>query len=117
MMNFNGKKLMKHSNKKYGDSFVNDGGTLMNSMVLLDIFNDVYRRNFDMMMKPITIILLNMMTLNHKHWVRLKITSVELRDPLIGFMKLVATPLWPSVRMKLTLPKLGTWSPPGLPNL
>jgi hypothetical protein len=23
---------------------------------------------------------------------------------------LVATPLWPSVRMKLTLPKLGTWS-------
>jgi hypothetical protein len=26
----------------------------------------------------------------------------------------VATPLWPSVRMKLTLPKLGTWSPPGL---
>jgi hypothetical protein len=28
----------------------------------------------------------------------------------------VATPLWPSVRMKFTLPKLGTWSPPGLPN-
>ncbi len=31
-------------------------------------------------------------------------------------IKVVATPLWPSVRMKLTLPKLGTWSPPGLPN-
>jgi hypothetical protein len=29
----------------------------------------------------------------------------------------VATPLWPSVRMKLTLSKLGTWSPPGLPKL
>jgi hypothetical protein len=29
----------------------------------------------------------------------------------------VATPLWPSVRMKLTLPKLGTWSPSGLLNL
>jgi hypothetical protein len=29
----------------------------------------------------------------------------------------VATPLWPSVRMKLTLPKLGTWSPPELPNV
>ncbi len=29
----------------------------------------------------------------------------------------VATPLWPSVRMKLTLPKLGIWSPSGLPNL
>ncbi len=29
----------------------------------------------------------------------------------------VATPLWPSVRMKLTLPKLGIWSPPGLPNV
>jgi hypothetical protein len=29
----------------------------------------------------------------------------------------VATPLWPRVRMKLTLPKLGTWSPSGLPNL
>ncbi len=28
----------------------------------------------------------------------------------------VATPFWPSVRMKLTLPKLGIWSPPGLPN-
>ncbi len=28
----------------------------------------------------------------------------------------VATPLWPSVRMRLTLPKLGTWSPPGLLN-
>jgi hypothetical protein len=29
----------------------------------------------------------------------------------------VATPLWPRVRMKLTLPKLGTWSPPRLPNV
>jgi hypothetical protein len=29
----------------------------------------------------------------------------------------VATSLWPSVRMKLTLPKLGTWSPPGLLNV
>ncbi len=29
----------------------------------------------------------------------------------------VATPLWPSVRMKHTLPKLVTWSPSGLPNL
>ncbi len=29
----------------------------------------------------------------------------------------VATPLWPSVRMKLTFPKLGTWSPPGLPKI
>ncbi len=29
----------------------------------------------------------------------------------------VATPLWPSVRMKLTLPKLGIWSPSGLPNV
>jgi hypothetical protein len=28
----------------------------------------------------------------------------------------VATPLWPSVRMKLTLSKLGTWSLPGLPK-
>jgi len=29
----------------------------------------------------------------------------------------VTTPLWLSVRMKLTLPKLGTWSPPGLLQL
>ncbi len=29
----------------------------------------------------------------------------------------VATPLWASVRMRLTLPKVGTWSPPGLPQL
>ncbi len=29
----------------------------------------------------------------------------------------VETPLWPSVWMKLTLPKLGTWSPPGLLNI
>jgi hypothetical protein len=29
----------------------------------------------------------------------------------------VATPLWPSVRMKLTFPKLGTWSPLRLPNV
>jgi hypothetical protein len=29
----------------------------------------------------------------------------------------VATPLWPSVRMKLTLPKLGTWSPSRLLNV
>jgi len=79
---------MKHSNKKYGDSFVIDGGTLTNSMVLLDIFNDVYRHSFDMMMKPITMILLNMMTLNPKHWVFLKKASFELLDPLIGFMKL-----------------------------
>jgi hypothetical protein len=28
----------------------------------------------------------------------------------------VATPLWQSVRMKLTLSKLGTWSPLGLPK-
>ncbi len=33
-----------------------------------------------------------------------------------GVMNSVATPLWPTVRMKLTLPKLGTWNPPGLPN-
>jgi hypothetical protein len=31
--------------------------------------------------------------------------------------RIIVTPLWPSVRMKLTLPKLGTWSPPGLPNV
>jgi hypothetical protein len=31
-------------------------------------------------------------------------------------MIVVATPLWASVRMKLTLPKVGTWSPPGLPQ-
>ncbi len=79
---------MKHSSKKYGDSFVNDGGTLTNSMVLFDIFSDVYRCSFDMMTKPITIILLNMMTLNPKYWVLLKKASFELVDPLIGFMKL-----------------------------
>jgi len=37
--------------------------------------------------------------------------------PFLMTMFDVATPLWPSVRMKLTLPKLGTWSPLGLPNL
>ncbi len=31
-----------------------------------------------------------------------------------SFIIYVATPLWPSVRMKLTLPKLGTWSLLGL---
>jgi hypothetical protein len=36
---------------------------------------------------------------------------------LNSFNLLVATPFWPSVRMKLTLPKLGIWSPPGLPNV
>jgi hypothetical protein len=35
----------------------------------------------------------------------------------ISHMENVATPLWPSVRMKLTLPKLGIWSLPGLPNV
>ncbi len=30
---------------------------------------------------------------------------------------IVATPLWASGRMKLTLLKLGTWSPSGLPNV
>jgi hypothetical protein len=29
----------------------------------------------------------------------------------------VATPLWPSVGRSPTLPKLGTWSPPGLSNV
>ncbi len=29
----------------------------------------------------------------------------------------IATPLWASVRMRLTLPKVGTWSPSGLPQL
>jgi hypothetical protein len=29
----------------------------------------------------------------------------------------VATPLWPSVRMELTLPKVGDLEPPRLPNL
>ncbi len=29
----------------------------------------------------------------------------------------IVTPLWTSVRMKLTLPKLGTWSPPRLPKI
>ncbi len=41
-----------------------------------------------------------------------------LRLMFIIFLDLnVATPLWPSVRMKLTLPKLRTWSPLGLPNV
>jgi len=31
--------------------------------------------------------------------------------------KIVATPLWASVRMRLTFPKVGTWSPLGLPQL
>jgi hypothetical protein len=66
-MNLNGKNLMKHTSKKYDDSFVDDGGTLTNSMVLLGIFSDVYRHSFDTMTKPITIIFLNMMTLNLKH--------------------------------------------------
>jgi len=35
----------------------------------------------------------------------------------INHFLLVATPLWASVRMKLTLPKVGTWSPPGLPKI
>jgi hypothetical protein len=34
-----------------------------------------------------------------------------------NFNDIVATPLWPSVRMKLTLPKLGTWSPSGLSKI
>jgi hypothetical protein len=34
--------------------------------------------------------------------------------PIPFLLRTVATPLWPSVRMKLTLPKLGTWSPSGL---
>jgi hypothetical protein len=32
------------------------------------------------------------------------------------FITSVATPLWPGVRMKLTLPRLGIWSPPGTPE-
>jgi len=36
---------------------------------------------------------------------------------LIKLAKNVATPLWASVRMRLTLPKVGTWSPLGLPQL
>jgi hypothetical protein len=47
----------------------------------------------------------------------LKMTHVKIshQNFVIGFKSLyVATPLWPSVRMKLTLPELGTWSPPGL---
>jgi len=30
---------------------------------------------------------------------------------------IVATPLWPSVGVKPNTPKVGTWSPPGLPNV
>ncbi len=38
-------------------------------------------------------------------------------NAIMAFMEaIVAILLWPSVRMKLTLPKLGTWSPPGLPK-
>ncbi len=36
---------------------------------------------------------------------------------LLSKMLFVATPLWASVRMRFTLPKVGTWSPPGLPQL
>ncbi len=42
---------------------------------------------------------------------------VFVKDENNSLMSIVATPLWPSVKMKLTLPKLGTWSPPGLPNV
>jgi hypothetical protein len=46
-------------------------------------------------------------------------TQVNEEPPLEPILNLtltqhVVTLLWPSVRMKLTLPKLGTWSPPGL---
>jgi hypothetical protein len=52
-----------------------------------------------------------------------RMSHEELKKFKVQFKKLlakgyikpsVATPLWPSVR---TLPKLGTWSPPGLPNV
>jgi hypothetical protein len=37
-------------------------------------------------------------------------------EQCIFYMNNIATPLWASVRMKLTLPKVGTWSPLGLPK-
>jgi hypothetical protein len=43
--------------------------------------------------------------------------AIEDNEIHVPFTIGVATPLWPSVRMKLTLPKLGVWSPPRLPNL
>jgi hypothetical protein len=61
----------------------------MNSMVLFDIFNNVYKCRFDMMAKSNTSILFNVVTLNLKHWVFLqKKMSFGPLDPFIGFMTL-----------------------------
>ncbi len=65
-------EIDKTSWGKNDNSFVNDGGILMNSMVLLDIFNNVYKCSFDMMARSTTIILFNVVTLNFKHWVFLQ---------------------------------------------
>jgi hypothetical protein len=37
-------------------------------------------------------------------------------DDILIYSGSIATPLWASVRVKPTLPKVGTWSPPGLPK-
>ncbi len=47
---------------------------------------------------------------NWKGKVNLLVSTLGAMDCILG---IVATPLWPSVKMRLTLPKLGTWSPPG----
>jgi hypothetical protein len=52
-----------------------------------------------------------------EHWLVMGLeTNSSPVDARLSKMEAVATPLWPSVRMKLTLLKLGIWSPPGLPN-
>jgi hypothetical protein len=57
----------------------------------------------------------------HSH-LKIQLTFWPLDQMWSSFKKMyvctiVATPLWPSVRIKLTLLELGIWSPSGLPNL
>jgi len=64
--------LMNEINKtlwwKHDDSLINDGDPLTNLTTLFNIFDDVHKWSFNMMVKVATNVLLDTMKQNPNHW-------------------------------------------------
>jgi hypothetical protein len=71
MMNLNGRNW-QNTTQENGDYLLNDGGTLTNLVVQLDVFSNVYKCNFNTMLRLATMVLLEETKLNPKHWVLLQ---------------------------------------------
>jgi hypothetical protein len=71
MINHN-ERNWQNTTKENGDSLVKDGGTLTNLVMQLDVLSNVYKCNFNTMLRLATMVLLEETKRNPKHWVLLQ---------------------------------------------